>query len=190
MLGHIVDGFPGTDIKAGIMGELGTHHRGVKANERKVLEAAAKVQAETKRPIGTHALFTEVGIEQLNILEAAGADLDITLIGHCDTNRDIEYSRKLLKRGVWIGYDAVGQLDKQRDELRAQTIATLISEGYLEKILISTDIAARARLKIHGNEGYKFLITKFLPLLRSAGVTDDQIDTLTRKNPQRFLAGK
>jgi phosphotriesterase-related protein len=190
MLGHIVDGFPGTNIKAGIMGELGTHHRGVKANERKVLEAAAKVQAETKRPIGTHALFTEVGIEQLNILEEAGADLDITLIGHCDTNRDIEYSRKLLKRGVWIGYDAVGQLDKQRDELRAQTIATLISEGYLEKILISTDIAARARLKIHGNEGYKFLITKFLPLLRSAGVTDDQINTLTRKNPQRFLAGK
>jgi predicted metal-dependent phosphotriesterase family hydrolase len=29
-----------------------------------------------------------------------------------------------------------------------------------------------------------------LPILRSAGVTDDQIDTLTRKNPQRFLAGK
>jgi phosphotriesterase-related protein len=190
MLGHIVDGFPGTGIKAGIMGELGTHHRGVKPNERKVLEAAAKVQAETKRPIGTHALYTEVGIEQLNILEAAGADLDITLIGHCDTNRDIEYSRKLLKRGVWIGYDAVGQLDKQRDELRAQTIATLIGEGYLEKILISTDIAARSRLKIHGSEGYKFLITKFLPILRSAGVTDDQIDTLTRKNPQRFLAGK
>ncbi len=96
----------------------------------------------------------------------------------------------IFKRGVWIGYDAVGQLDKQRDELRAQTIATLISEGYLEKILISTDIAARARLKIHGNEGYKFLITKFLPLLRSAGVTEEQIDTLTRKNPQRFLAGK
>ena len=112
------------------------------------------------------------------------------MIGHCDTNRDIEYSRKLLKRGVWIGYDAVGQLDKQRDELRAQTIATLIGEGYLEKILISTDIAGRSRLKIHGSEGYKFLITKFLPILRSAGVTEDQIDTLTRKNPQRFLAGK
>jgi predicted metal-dependent phosphotriesterase family hydrolase len=26
--------------------------------------------------------------------------------------------------------------------------------------------------------------------VRPNGVTDDQIDTLTRKNPQRFLAGK
>lgn len=190
MESHIVTGFPGTSIKAGIMGELGTHHRSIKPNEVKVLQAAAKVQQITKKPIATHALFTEIGIAQLNILESAGADLDITLIGHCDTNRDIDYSRKLLKRGVWIGYDAVGQLDKQRDELRAQTIATFIAEGYLEKILISTDIASRSRLKIHGGEGYKFLITKFLPLLRNAGVTEDQIKTLTERNPQRFLAGK
>ncbi len=186
---HITKGFPGTDIKAGIMGELGTHHRGVKVNERKVLEAAALVQRETKTPIATHALFTEVGITQLDILESAGADLDKTLIGHCDTNRDVEYSRKLLRRGVWIGYDAIGQLDKQRDERRAKTIATLISEGWLGQILISTDIASRSRLQIHGGEGYKFLITKFLPLLRDAGVNENQIDTLTRKNPQRFLSG-
>lgn len=186
---HITKGFPGTDIKAGIMGELGTHHRGVKVNERKVLEAAALVQRETKTPIATHALFTEVGITQLDILESAGADLEKTLIGHCDTNRDVEYSRKLLRRGVWIGYDAIGQLDKQRDERRAETIATLISEGWLEQILISTDIASRSRLQIHGGEGYKFLITKFLPLLRDAGVNENQIDTLTRKNPQRFLSG-
>lgn len=186
---HITKGFPGTDIKAGIMGELGTHHRGVKASERKVLEAAALVQRETKTPIATHALFTEIGLTQLDILENAGADLDKTLIGHCDTNRDVEYSRKLLRRGVWIGYDAIGQLDKQRDERRAETIATLINEGWLGQILISTDIASRSRLQIHGGEGYKFLITKFLPLLRDTGLSEDQINTLTKKNPQRFLSG-
>ena len=186
---HITEGFPGTNIKAGIIGEIGTHHRGVKPNERKVLEAAARVQRETNTPIATHALFTEVGIAQLDILEAAGANLDKTLIGHCDTNRDLEYSRKLLRRGVWIGYDAVGQLDKQRDERRAVSIATLINEGWLGQILISTDIASRSRLKIHGAEGYKFLITKFLPILRSAGVSQDQIEALTKKNQQRFLAG-
>lgn len=190
MHGHLTKGFPDTNIKAGIMGELGTHHRGVKPNEKKVLQAAAQVQRETGRPIGTHALFTEVGVEQLNILEEAGADLDITVIGHCDTNRDLNYSRKLLQRGVWIAYDAVGQLDKQRDELRAASIATLISEGWLNRILISCDIAGRTRLTIHGGEGYKFLITKFLPMLRSAGVTEEQIKALTEGNPQTFLAGK
>jgi phosphotriesterase-related protein len=126
----------------------------------------------------------------LNILEGAGADLDITIIGHCDTNRDLNYSRKLLQRGVWIAYDAVGQFDKQTDELRAQSIATLISEGYLNKILISTDIAARSRLSIHGGNGYAHLITHFLPKLKAAGVTDEQITVLTEKNPQKILAGK
>jgi phosphotriesterase-related protein len=129
-------------------------------------------------------------MDQLNILEAAGADLDITIIGHCDTNRDLNYSRKLLKRGVWIAYDAVGQFDKQTDELRAESIATLIGEGYLERILISTDIAARSRLAIHGGNGYAHLITHFLPKLRTAGVTDAQIKTLTETNPQKILAGK
>jgi phosphotriesterase-related protein len=189
MHSHITTGFPGTDIKAGIMGELGTHHRSIKPTERNVFIAAAAVQRETGVPIATHALFTEIGIEQLNILEENGADLDITVIGHCDTNRSLDYSRKLLKRGVWIAYDAVGQLDKQRDELRAQSIATLIAEGWLDKILISCDIAGRGRLVIHGGEGYKYLITKFLPMLREQNVTEDQIITLTQRNPQRFLAG-
>ena len=190
LVSHITEGLPGTSIKAGFIGELGTHHRAIKPTERRVLEAAAHVQRETGIPIGTHALFTEIGIDQLNILEGAGADLDITIIGHCDTNRDLNYSRKLLQRGVWIAYDAVGQFDKQTDELRAQSIATLISEGYLNKILISTDIAARSRLSIHGGNGYAHLITHFLPKLKAAGVTDEQITVLTEKNPQKILAGK
>ena len=187
---HITVGFPGTDIRAGYMGELGTHHRKITPTETRVLQAAAKAQIETGIPIGTHALFTEIGVDQLNILEAAGADLDITVIGHCDTNRDLNYSRKLLGRGVWIAYDAVGQLDKQTDELRAESIATLLREGHGEKLLISTDIAGRSRMVAHGGQGYGYLLTKFVPMLKSAGVTDAEITMLTEHNPQRFLAGK
>jgi phosphotriesterase-related protein len=187
---HITVGFPGTDIRAGIMGELGTHHRQITPTETNVLRAAAQAQKETGTPIGTHALFTEIGIDQLNILEDAGADLDITVIGHADTNRDLNYSRKLLARGVWIAYDAVGQLDKQTDELRAKSIATLLREGHGKKILISTDIAGRSRMVAHGGEGYGFLLRKFLPILKNAGLTDADLRSLTQENPQRFLAGK
>lgn len=187
---HITVGFPGTDIRAGFMGELGTSHRGITPTETKVLQAAAQAQKETGIPIGTHALFTEIGIDQLNILEEAGADLEITVIGHCDTNRDVNYSRKLLKRGVWIAYDAVGQFDKQTDERRAETITTLVREGYGDKILISTDIAGRSRMVTHGGKGYGYLQTHFLPMLRTAGLTEDEIAILTRINPQSFLAGK
>ena len=56
--------------------------------------------------------------------------------------------------------------------------------------MISTDIAGRSRMVAHGGAGYAFLLTKFLPILRNAGVTEAQIKTLTETNPQRFLAGK
>jgi phosphotriesterase-related protein len=187
---HITIGFPGTDIRAGIMGELGTHHRKITPTETNVLQAAALAQKETGVPIGTHALFTEIGIDQLNILEEAGADLDITLIGHVDTNRDLNYSRKLLARGVWIAYDAVGQLDKQTDELRAKSIVTLVREGHGKKMLISTDIAGRSRMVTHGGDGYGYLLNKFLPILKTAGLSDTEIATLTQENTRRYLAGK
>lgn len=187
---HITVGFPGTDIRAGFMGELGTHHRKITPTETRVLQAAAKAQNETGVPIGTHALFTEIGVDQLNILEEAGANLDITVIGHCDTNRDLNYSRKLLNRGVWIGYDAVGQLDKQTDELRAQSLTTLVREGHGKKLLISTDIAGRSRMVAHGGQGYGYLLATFVPMLKNAGLADAEITMLTEENPQRFLAGK
>jgi phosphotriesterase-related protein len=186
---HITVGFPGTDIRAGIMGELGTHHRKISPTETKVLQAAAFAQNETGIPIATHAIFTEIGVDQLNILEKAGANLEQILIGHCDTNRNLDYSRKLLNRGVWIGYDAIGQFDKQTDERRAESIHTLINEGHLDRILLSTDIASRSRLVAHGGKGYGYLLDVFLPMLIRQGVTSDQISILTKTNPQKFLAG-
>ena len=39
-----------------------------------------------------------------------------------------------------------------------------------------------------GGPGYAQTVTRFVPILREAGVGDDQIRTLTVDNPLRFLA--
>jgi phosphotriesterase-related protein len=178
----------GTDILAGIIGEIGTGHRSISPAEQRAFRACAAAQREVPVPISTHALFTRIGMDQLNCLEAAGADLDHVLIGHIDTTPDVDYHEEVLKRGVWIGYDSVGQLDKQTDERRAAAIAELANRGYLDRIIVSSDVGKRAALQAYGGDGYTHVGVTFLPLLSAAGLSDQQIQQLMVGNPKTLFS--
>ena len=43
-------------------------------------------------------------------------------------------------------------------------------------------------LEWFGGYGYGYLLREFVPLLRSIGVTQAQVDTLTIENPARVLS--
>ncbi len=183
----LTEGFYGTDIRAGILGEIGTHHRRISAAEERVIRACAAAQRETGVPISTHALFTRIGLEQVRLFEEAGANLDKLVIGHVDTTPDVGYHIELLRRGVWIAYDAIGQLDKQTDERRADAIVALIGAGYRDRILLSTDVGKRGAMRSYGGTGYDHVITRFLPLLRGRGVSKEDTVALTVDNPRRLF---
>ena len=52
----------------------------------------------------------------------------------------------------------------------------------------SGDFHSARDLQRNGGPGYAQTVTRFVPILREAGVGDDQIRTLTVDNPLRFLA--
>jgi phosphotriesterase-related protein len=187
LVSDLTEGFSGTDIKAGVIGEIGTHHRVISPAEERVIRACAQAQREVGVPISTHALFTRIGMDQAHAFERAGADLDKLVIGHVDTTPDVDYHEELLRLGVWIAYDSIGQLDKQSDERRADAIVELIARGYRDRILLSTDVGKRGALRAYGGHGYDFTITGFLPLLRERGVSEEDIDQLTKANPQQLF---
>lgn len=183
----LTEGFAGTDVVAGIIGEIGTHHRAISPAEARVIRACAAAQRETHVPIFTHALFTRIGMEQARAFADAGADLDKLVIGHVDTTPDVDYHEELVRFGVWIAYDAIGQLDKQSDEQRADAIVELIGRGHRDRILLSTDVGKRGALRAYGGQGYDHVITGFLPLLRDRGLSQDDIDAMTIDNPRRLF---
>jgi len=186
LVSDLTKGFAGTDIKAGVIGEIGTHHRAISPAEERVIRACAQAQKEVGVPISTHALFTRIGMDQAQAFERAGADLDKLVIGHVDTTPDVDYHEELLQLGVWIAYDSIGQLDKQSDERRADAIVELIARGYRDRVLLSTDIGKRGALRAYGGHGYDHTITNFLPLLEERGVSQEDIFHLTQTNPQRL----
>ena len=186
-VGDLTVGIGPHGIRAGLIGEIATGHRDIDPTEVRVLRAAAAAQVRTGTSIATHALFTDIGLAQLDILEAAGADPARIAIGHADTSADAKYHHTVLERGAWLAFDSVGQLDKASDDWRADRLAELSAAGYLGRLLISSDVCKRPALRHWGGPGYAHVIDDFVPRLTARGFTNDDIRTLLVANPARLL---
>jgi phosphotriesterase-related protein len=66
-------------------------------------------------------------------------------------------------------------------------IRELLARGHVERILLSQDVCHDSQLRRYGGNGYTYLADGFLPRLRAAGVSDDEIRTMTVDNPRRLL---
>lgn len=184
---ELSEGIGPNRIRAGLIGEIATGHREIDAVEATVFRAAAAAQAETGAPIATHAIFTGIGLDQLDLLEAAGAEPQSILIGHADTNPDARYHRSILDRGAWLGFDTIGQTDKATDDWRAERIVEYAALGFLGRILISSDVCKRPALVRNGGGGYAHVLLDFVPRLRERGLAPVDIETLLVTNPRRFF---
>ena len=89
---------------------------------------------------------------------------------------------------MYLGIDHIGATVHQSDQQRAKTVATLVAEGFLSQILLSHDICMKSSLHWHGGTGYDYLLTQFVPLLQSEGLTETEVNTLLVENPRRALA--
>ena len=157
--------------------------------ERKVFHAIGKAHLLTNIPIFTH---TANGLEaetQLDIFESLGVPSGSVAIGHMGGLDDPEATvhRRLAGRGAFVGFDRLGG-GQEADAHKVPMIRALIEAGYLEKVLLASDFARASDIQRNGGPGYAKTVTRFLPLLRDAGVTDEQIRTMTVDNPLRLLA--
>ncbi len=180
-------GFADTTIRAGLIGEIATGHRDIDGVESRVFRAAAAAQRVTGAAIATHALFTRIGLQQLDVLEDGGADIGRVAIGHADTCPDVGYHRRVLERGAWLAFDTVGQTDKDSDEHRATRLADLAAAGYLDRLLVSSDVCKQPALVRNGGGGYGLVLNTFVPLLHRAGFSAREVTQLLVDNPRRFL---
>lgn len=200
MLTDIKEGISRTGIRAGVIGELGTSEE-IHPNEKKVLIASAKAQAETGIAIIVHTYpWEKQGLLALKILSESGANLSKVCLCHVDVEIDLKYCRDIIKSGAYIEFDDFGKkyfIDKRyrgfaggvfaRDIERVRAIKNLIEEGYLSSILITCDVCLKTLLHKYGGWGYDHILTNIVPMMRDEGITDEQIDILLRENPRRFL---
>ena len=187
-VGEIRDGIAGTEVKVGIIGEIGTSYGQILKEEEKVFRAAARAHLETGVPISTHATLGTMGREQVELFKQEGVDLGHVVIGHLDLVPDTAYHVELARQGVFLGFDTIGKEEYLPDATRAELIQRLILEGFEDHIVLACDIALRSQLRNYGGYGYAYLLASFVPRLEELGIDPATIHKLLVENPRRLLA--
>jgi phosphotriesterase-related protein len=124
-------------------------------------------------------------------------DLDRVIISHIDrTIFDESDLLKLADTGCVIEFDLFGReqsyyrladIDMPNDAVRLRFIRSLIDHGHLERVVISHDICHRTRLASFGGHGYGHIYENVVPLMRSRGFSQREIDAILVENPRRLL---
>jgi phosphotriesterase-related protein len=190
-------GIADSGIRAGIIGEIACDEW-ITAQEERVFRAAARAHKQTGVTITTHAARWPIGLAQLDLLAEEGVDLRRVIVGHCDTvnaaqwtspTQVMEYHEALARRGAYVQFDTIRRGSEHDTEVRLAYTRNLIQKGHAHQILLSHDVCLRSHLRAYGGGGYDFLLTDFLPRLRSSGVSAETITAITVDNPRRALTG-
>lgn len=187
LIKDVKEGMDGTDIKAHVIGEVGTSKDKITPMEEKVLTTAALAHTETGNPISTHTTLGTMALEQIQLFKEYGVNLSKVVIGHLDLKCDLDYHLAIADTGCYLAFDTVGKINYQPDEKRIEHIIALMNRGYMEQIVLSEDITRKSHLKVNGGIGYSYLLDNFIPRLMEAGVTEEQIRHMMVYNPSKLL---
>ena len=165
------------EAPAGAFGEIGSWDE-ITADERKVFRAIGKAHLATNLPIFTHTgIPGKSALEQLDILEDAGAKPERVTIGHLGNLVDpnVYVHKTICRRGAFVAFDRQGG---NGDAQQVPMVMALIEAGFADHLLFSADASS----------GYAKTLTVFLPKLKAAGANDDVLHRIMVDNPRRFLA--
>lgn len=195
---QILDGAWGTDVRAGIIGEIGCQSPWTD-QEKRVMEGAIEAQRRTGAALNVHpGRHADQPQEVADFVKARGGPLERLVISHIDrTIFDADRLLKLAQTGCIVEFDLFGweetnyfpnpAIDMPNDGMRLKWLRLLVDNGHLDQILISHDICTKGRLERFGGHGYQHIFANVVPLMARRGFTDDQIDTILVKTPRRLL---
>jgi phosphotriesterase-related protein len=182
----------------GAFGEIGENPAAgeLTLDERKVFRAVGKASVRTGLPIFTHnsygtgaAVPRDIGLQQLDILEAVGVRPGKIAIGHtcCLDDPPATIIKEIAKRGAWVGFDRVTTVQQiMADDKKVAMVMAFVEGGFAERLLLSADFTGQRTLD--GGPGYARTVTVFGPLLRKAGMDEATLRMILYDNPRRFLA--
>ena len=198
IVGQLTEGAWGTDIRCGIIGEIGCSWPLTPFETRSLL-AGARAQQATGAALTVHpGRHSDAPFEILDLLERAGADISRVIIDHMErTFSSFDQVLALARRGCVVEYDFfgieqsqywLGVADLPTDWMRIYAIRRLFEEGLADNVVVSQDICTRSRLQTYGGHGYGHLIRNVIPLMRDRGFGQSEIDKLLIETPARLLA--
>ena len=199
----IVSGVSSTEIKTGVIGEIGNHFP-MSDNEAKVLRASARAQIETGAPILIHPGFhKDSPAAIMKTLLGAGANPDKTIVGHLAITFDLKTILELAKSGCYLEFDTFGiewtsmsaaqstdatGYTVPSDNERLDMLEYLINAGYEDRILLAQDNFIKIQMTEFGGKGYAHILENIVPRMKSRNWPSSVIDKMLIQNPSRAFS--
>jgi phosphotriesterase-related protein len=201
----VTEGIDDTDVRAGIIGELGVSGD-IHEDEENVLRAGARAARRTGAPISIHPpLYHEKSasywaLEILDILEEEGLAPEQVILCHQEFEDPVETTTltnqlEFAERGGYVEFDAWGwHYDniKQKqaspsDNWRMRAVLQLVEEGYESNLLFSQDVWTKIQRTKYGGFGYAHVLRDVVPRLEHRGVSRETLDQILIDNPRDVL---
>ena len=192
-LAELESGMDGTDIRAGLIGELGTTGASIQPEEKRVLAAAGRVQHQTNVLTMVHTSgYRDVVLAACDILMTSGANPEKVHICHVN---GAPWWKDVVDRGATVGLDCFGStfsVDSEvsmnpTDQTRIDELKRIFDAGHGDRVLMSNDICMKMRLHKYGGWGYDHIQTNLVPHMLRAGFVDADVKQLFVDTPKRLL---
>lgn len=178
------EGIAGTGIRPGFI-KTGVDAGPLSEIDAKLVRAAALTHRETGLTIAVHTGGNpEAAMRQMAIVREEGVSPEAWIWVHANQVKsgEEEALEKAAEAGAWISLDG---LDEATLERHLELVLRLRAKGYLGRVLLSHDGNSFRAGGKRPMRPYTLLFERFLPELRRAGVSESEIDRLTRDNPAR-----
>jgi phosphotriesterase-related protein len=187
-IGEWERGIDDAGIKPAFM-KIGVDPGPLSAVDATLVRAAALTHKATGLPIAAHTGNGVAAFEELDLIEQAGAPLSAFIWVHAHGEMDTTRHVRAAARGAWVEFDGINPKSVDR---HVALVLGMRAAGHLDRVLVSHDAGWYRVGEPGGGQFRPFdtLFTAFVPALKAAGVTDDEVRRLLVENPRRALTGE
>ncbi len=175
-----------TKHRAGLL-KLATGDTKFSVHQELIFRAVVNAHLETGAPILTHTNFGRKALEQAQLFDKLGANMNHVVLSHVDRNKDLDYQKSVLDTGVRIEYDSAFRWKKEDKNWTLFFLEHLL-EQYPDQITLGMDMAKNAYWSSYGGSpGMTYLLKTIPDFLRSKGL-DHHFEKIFIDNPKSLYA--
>jgi phosphotriesterase-related protein len=182
------DGIPPTGVRPGII-KIGVNSGPLSEIDAKLVTAAAITHRQTGLTIASHTGDGVAAMAQISALKSHGVAAAGFIWVHAQNEADTRLHLRAAEAGAWVEFDGISSASAQK---HVALVLGMKQAGYLSRVLLSQDSGWYHVGEPGGGNfrPYDFLFVEFLPLLRRAGVSGKEIETMMIGNPRAVLTAK
>jgi phosphotriesterase-related protein len=174
---------------AGLVATTATRD-GMTATDESLARGAARTALITGVPVSLR--FGADAVRDLGIVLGEGLTADRVVVGGLDRRDAVAAGAPLAvaRRGAYVALDHVGVDDDEHisDHERAALVIALVEAGHADRILLSSNAIGVAKGHPDHDLPYGYVVSSFVPLAQSLGLSDDDARRILVDNPRELLS--